>query len=117
MLGVPPLGEEAAAAVVRSIAPRADDALCRACHGATGGNPFLLSELARSLAAGDEAGAAVHSPERVTREIGARLDRLGAAAGALARAAAVLGDGVSLRRAATLAGARPGARRPRPPTR
>ena len=45
LLHVQPLGAEAAAIVVRSFAPSADDALCRACHVATGGNPFLLSEL------------------------------------------------------------------------
>ena len=107
---VPPLGETAAAAVVRSLAPAADDALCRACHAATGGNPFLLRELARALGADDAldttrsllAGEGV-APERVTREIAARLTRLGDAAGRLARAAAVLGTGITLRRAAALA--------------
>jgi DNA-binding CsgD family transcriptional regulator len=109
---VPPLGESAAAAVVRSLAPAADDALCHACHAATGGNPFLLRELARALGAdGGLDTALVQSllagegvaPERVTREIGVRLTRLGDAAGRLARAAAVLGAGITLRRAAALA--------------
>ena len=118
-IGVRPLGETAAAAVVRAIAPDADETLCHACHTATGGNPFLLRELARSLAGdgverapvsalaralreGDPA-AAAQSPASVTREFAARLRRLGDAAERLARAAAVLGGGVALRRAATLA--------------
>ena len=104
LLHVPPLGQEAAAAVVRSLAPAADDALCRRCHAATGGNPFLLYELARSMLAGDGSALADQSPERVTREIAARLARLPDAAARLARAAAVLGAGAPLRQAAALAG-------------
>jgi DNA-binding CsgD family transcriptional regulator len=104
LLHVPPLGQEAAAAVVRSLAPAADDALCRRCHAATGGNPFLLHELARSMLAGDGSAPAEQSPERVTREIAARLARLPDAAVRLARAAAVLGAGAPLRQAAALAG-------------
>ena len=103
VLHVPPLGAEAAAAVVRSLAPAADDALCRECHLATGGNPFLLSELARSVRAGERSSVAGESPERVTREIAARLARLPRAAERLARAAAVLGAGAPLREAAALA--------------
>ncbi len=48
LLRLQPLGADAAATVVRAFAPTADDALCRACHVATGGNPFLLEELARA---------------------------------------------------------------------
>ena len=109
LLPVAPLGEEAAAAVVRSFAPSADDALCRACFRASGGNPFLLHELARSALSG-EAGAldpervADQSPERVTREVAGRLARLSEAASRLARGAAVLGGEVPLRHAAALAG-------------
>jgi DNA-binding CsgD family transcriptional regulator len=104
LLHVPPLGQAAAAAVVRSLAPAADDTVCRRCHAATGGNPFLLYELARSMLAGDGSALAEQSPERVTREIAARLARLPEAAGRLARAAAVLGTGAPLRQAAALAG-------------
>ncbi|HEX6744500.1 MAG TPA: AAA family ATPase [Solirubrobacteraceae bacterium] len=103
-LHVPPLGSEAAAALVRSLAPAADDALCRRVHAATGGNPFLLYELVRSMLAGDGSALADQSPERVTREIAARLARLPVAAARLARAAAVLGAGAPLRHAAALAG-------------
>jgi DNA-binding NarL/FixJ family response regulator len=105
LLRLAPLGEESSAAVVRSIAPDTDDAVCRACHTATGGNPFLLHELARALRDGTVAPASVldQSPESVTHEIAVRLTCLGDAAGALARAAAVLGGGVPLRQAARLA--------------
>ena len=76
-----PLGEAAAAEVVRSIAPEADDGLCRACHRASGGNPFLLHELSRALLdpdvdTNDPARVLDQSPERVTREVAARLARL-----------------------------------------
>jgi len=109
LLRLAPLGEEAARVVVRSLAPAADDALCRSCHRASGGNPFLLHELARALADGD--GGALDparildaSPERVTREVAARLARFPEAAAAIARATAVLGEDVPLRQAAALAG-------------
>jgi DNA-binding CsgD family transcriptional regulator len=106
LLHVPPLGEAAAAAVVRSVAPAADDALCHACHAASGGNPFLLYELTRSMLEGEVPGdrVAEQSPERVTREIATRLARLPEAAGKIAAAAAVLGGGAALRQAALLAG-------------
>ncbi len=103
--GLAPLTEEAAAAVVRSFSPDADDAVCRACFTATGGNPFLLNELARAIAGGalDPEHVLDATPERVTREVGARLARLPESAGRLARAAAVLGGDVPLRQAADLA--------------
>jgi DNA-binding CsgD family transcriptional regulator len=103
VLHVGPLGQDAAAAVVRSLAPAVDDAACRRLHAATGGNPFLLHELARSMLTGDSSALADQSPERVTREIAARLARLPDAAGRLARAASVLGGGAPLRQAALLA--------------
>jgi DNA-binding CsgD family transcriptional regulator len=104
LLRIPPLGATAAATVVRSLAPAADDALCHACHVASGGNPFLLHELVRATLDGtvDRARVAEQSPERVTREIAARLERLPEGAQRLAGAAAVLGGGVSLRQATRL---------------
>ena len=102
-----PLGSEAVAAVVRSSVPDADAALCDGCLDASGGNPFLLKELVRSLVEGgsSEPEAVLDgSPERVTREINARVERLPKSAEALARAGAVLGDGAPLRRAGALAG-------------
>jgi DNA-binding CsgD family transcriptional regulator len=107
-LRVAPLGPEAAAAVVRSFAPSADDALCRSCYRASGGNPFLLHELARSLfsersGSPDLRKISDHSPVTVTREVAARLGRLPDAAARLAGAAAILGTDVPLRQAAALA--------------
>ncbi|HEV2450552.1 MAG TPA: AAA family ATPase, partial [Streptosporangiaceae bacterium] len=82
-----------------------------ACHAVTGGNPFLLRELAASLRAdgigpGEEAADEVAGlgPRSVARSVALRVARLGPAAGELARAAAILGDGAQLRHAATLAG-------------
>jgi len=104
-----PLSGTATAAVVRSYSSGAGDDLCRACHDVTGGNPFLLHELARSDLAhrrdvADAVCAPDYCPERVTREVDARLARLPAAAARLAQAAAVLGPDTPLRRAADLAG-------------
>jgi DNA-binding CsgD family transcriptional regulator len=105
-LRLAPLGEQAAATLVRSVVAGADDALCRACHAATGGNPFFLHELVRAMAEGAVAADRVadQSPERVTREIAGRLAALPADARSVAQAAAVLGDGAPLRQAAALAG-------------
>ena len=82
-----------------------------ACAAVTGGNPFLLRELAESLRAdgvgpGDEAADQVAGlgPRSVARAVALRVARLGPAAGELARAAAILGDGAQLRHAAALAG-------------
>ena len=62
------------------------------------------SELARRRSPPASGITADTSPERVTREIGQRLATAGGPRAQLARAAAVLGDGVALRRAAQLAG-------------
>jgi DNA-binding CsgD family transcriptional regulator len=81
-----------------------------ACAAVTGGNPFLLRELAASLRAdgigpGEEAADQVAGlgPRSVARAVALRVARLGPAAGELARAAAILGDGAQLRHAAALA--------------
>lgn len=77
----------------------------------TGGNPFLLRELAASLRAdgigpGEDAAVQVAGlgPRSVARAVALRVAGLGPAAGELARAAAILGDGAQLRHAAALAG-------------
>jgi DNA-binding CsgD family transcriptional regulator len=82
-----------------------------ACHTATGGNAFLLRELIQQLHADgigpdEEAAAQVAAlgPRSVARAVALRVAHLGPAAGELARAAAVLGDGAQLRHAAALAG-------------
>ena len=82
-----------------------------ACHAVTGGNAFLLRELIQQLRADgigpDEETApqvAALGPRSVARAVALRVARLGPAAGELARAAAVLGDGAQLRHTAALAG-------------
>ncbi|HEV2777700.1 MAG TPA: AAA family ATPase, partial [Solirubrobacteraceae bacterium] len=82
----------------------------RACHDATGGNPFLLEELVRALRAEGvpftAAGAARLrgvTPATVAHTVRATLDRLMPGARALARAVAVLGEDVELDLAAEVA--------------
>ena len=83
----------------------------RACYAVTGGNPFLLRELAASLRADgigpdDRAADQVAGlgPRSVARAVALRVALLEPIAGELARAAAILGDGAQLRHAAALAG-------------
>jgi DNA-binding CsgD family transcriptional regulator len=85
--------------------------LASKAHRITGGNPFLLSELARSLAAEGvrpDAAAAARlgelGPETIARGSLSRLENLPDPARALARAAALFSADAPLRHAATLAG-------------
>ena len=87
-----------------------EEGFARACHDATGGNPFLLGELVRALRVDGvpftTAGAVRIrgiTPPTVARTVRVTLDRLRPAARALAHAAAVLGEGVELNLAAELA--------------
>jgi DNA-binding CsgD family transcriptional regulator len=106
-----PLGESAVAELLRRGEPDVlDERFARACHHASGGNPFLLTELERALreehvpftAAGAKRVGAL-TPPQVARAIRARLARLGLDARALARACVVLGDDTPLELAADLA--------------
>jgi hypothetical protein len=107
-----PLSPGAVAGLVGAeLGGEAGESFCAACRDATGGNPFLLRELLRELAAegvepGDAQAPLVRqlAPPTVARAVLLRLARLGDDALALARAVAVLGDGAPLRRAAALAG-------------
>jgi DNA-binding CsgD family transcriptional regulator len=88
-----------------------DDAFVAACHHATGGNPLLVAELVRTIAAEGWTGAAEEAgvvrgavPGGISRNVLARLRRLSPGALALARSLAVLGDGARLARVAALAG-------------
>jgi DNA-binding CsgD family transcriptional regulator len=110
--------------VPRPLSPRATTALladelehqpeesfAAACHEVSGGNPFLLGELARTIAAEriDPAAAPASrvrelAPERVTRTVLVRLGRLSREARAVARAVVVLGDGADGPLTAELAG-------------
>jgi AAA ATPase domain len=82
----------------------------RACHDATGGNPFLLSELGAQLAADGVEPTAVSasqvltvSPRSVSHWVLLRLSRLPGEARRLAGAVAVLGGSAQLTEAAALA--------------
>jgi DNA-binding CsgD family transcriptional regulator len=106
-----PLTRPAVGALTRTaFGEDAPDGFLDACGQATGGNPFLLTELLGALAAdgrrpgtvdADEVAGA--GPAAVARTILLRLGRLGEPARALARAAAILPDGAEPRHAATLA--------------
>lgn len=81
-----------------------------ACHEATGGNPFLLTELltalvadGRSCSLADARRVGAVGPTTVARSVLARVAGAGPGAGALAEAAAVLGSSGELRHAAVLA--------------
>ncbi len=88
-----------------------DDAFASACRHASGGNPFLLAELARTLReqgvpfTADGAGRVGQiTPPQVARTTRARLVRLGPAARSLAQATVVLGDTAPLELAGELGG-------------
>jgi DNA-binding CsgD family transcriptional regulator len=83
--------------------------LVESCHRITGGNPFYLGELLRSLSA-EEIGAAEvaerpdWAPARVRSAVLARLRAMPAPTHELASALSVLGDGAQLQHLASLAG-------------
>ncbi len=96
--------------VQQQLGVAADDAFCLACHRATGGNPLLLRELLRTLAAEDVAPIAASvavverlAPDAVTRSVRLRLGRVPVEAMRLARAVAVLGDRAEREQVAPLA--------------
>lgn len=106
-----PLTKGATAEVVRRWLPEAVDPFIEACHRATAGNPFMLGEQLRELAAEGVAGradevarVAEFGSEGVARAIRRRLRQLPPDATALVRALAVLGPGAPLDEAAALAG-------------
>ena len=76
----------------------------RVAHDRTGGNPLLVGELIGALGGvATAAQLAAAAPPSIARIVSARLDGLDSGAGDLARAVAVLGNGVPLREAALLA--------------
>jgi AAA ATPase domain len=111
LLALAPLTEPATAQLIkRRLGRAADRAFSRACHEATGGNPFYLGELLtmihdERLKPTTENAHRVPklAPATVARAILLRLGRLGKDAVALARAVAVLGPDAELRHAAELA--------------
>ena len=98
-----PLSPEAAGTFIRARIPDAVEEFATACHAATGGNPFLLGELASEVAEERLGGSAADAgrvlefgSERVGRAIRRRLRALDEDATDVARAVAVLGPPVSL---------------------
>ncbi len=102
------LSPQGTSELLRERLPGAGDELCAACHVASGGNPFLVEELARELAASDgparAADVAGIAPRTVARSVLLRLGRLSADAQVVARAAALFPDGAPFRHVAALAG-------------
>ncbi|MFB6518060.1 helix-turn-helix transcriptional regulator [Streptomyces sp. NPDC056401] len=99
-----------AALLARALDGSVDPAFATACHRATGGNPLLLRELARTISARGVLPNAVNArrvvdlgPHAVAPLVADRMARLPGASVALARAVAVLGDGAGLGTAAELA--------------
>jgi DNA-binding CsgD family transcriptional regulator len=111
------LGLESAAALARDrLAAEPDPAFAAALHKGSGGNPLYLLALldavrGEGIAPTTEEAARVLEvgPVAVSRGISIRLEQLPGEARKLARAAAVLGDGVGLHEAAALAGLDPAA--------
>ena len=105
-----PLGEGDVLAFLRGVCGGdVDREFARACARASGGNPFLLGELARTLREEDVPFTAVGvgrvveiTPPLVARSVRARLARLSASARSLAQAVAVLGDDTPIELAGAL---------------
>ncbi|WP_432856437.1 ATP-binding protein [Amycolatopsis sp. CA-161197] len=114
-LDLEPLGPQAVAEVLQArFGASPDEAFVRKCVEVTGGNPFLLDRVVTQLRGSADPRVvpdATHVPalDEHGREVVARsvLDRLPAAAFAVARAIAVLG-GEELELIAALAGTQPG---------
>ena len=107
-----PLSAAAATRMLRTtLSSAVEDAFGAACRDETAGNPLLLRELARAIAADDVAPTSTNVPRlrglaarAGARAVSVRLSRLPPEAARLAQAVAILGEGVEPRQAATLAG-------------
>ncbi len=107
-----PLSVQATAELIGTrCGPEVGPAFAAACHAATGGNPFLVGELASALC--DDAIAPVEAnarrvaelgPRTVARSLMLRLGRVSPEAVRFARAVSVLGVSADPRHAAALAG-------------
>ena len=99
------LGDDAAASLLAArLGAAPEPAFAAACQRAAGGNPFLLGELARTVAAqripptdAEASRVAALAPDRVAQVVRLRPAGLPPAAAAVARALAVLGDDVEPR--------------------
>jgi DNA-binding CsgD family transcriptional regulator/tetratricopeptide (TPR) repeat protein len=106
-----PLSTAATAELVRdTLSSDADDAFCAACHELTGGNPLLFRELRNGIVFEHLVPNGANVPrlrelaaQAGSRALSARFSRLPPEAIELARAVAILGEGVELHLAAALA--------------
>ena len=107
-----PLSADAVRAIIADrLEAEPDDGFAAACLDATGGNPLLLRELLTALRServgptADQAGTVRELGKKaVSRSVLLRLSRLSPDAAAVARAAAIHGDGGTLTEIAELAG-------------
>ena len=107
-----PLGADSIAALLESaigVAPEAP--FTAACDEVTAGNPFLLTELARTLRADGAQPSSADAtrvrellPDSIARAVLGRLAALPSPARQVAQAVAILGDGCEVRLIAQLAG-------------
>jgi len=100
-----PLSDAAVAGIAHGVlGATATDSLCRSVYAASGGNPFLAHELVAAIERDGPAATGGLAPARedVARRVVARVVGFDPRALALARAAAVLGDGHELREAAAI---------------
>jgi DNA-binding CsgD family transcriptional regulator len=110
-----PLSADATAALLtEELGGQPENTFAQACHEVSGGNPFLLSELIRTLAdmkiePVDEQVESVReqAPERVAQSVWGRIAKLMPPAGAMARSLAVIGDDTEPQIAFELAGLDP----------
>lgn len=115
VLAPQPLSPPMSARLVGSmLGEHAEPAFADACHDASGGNPLLLTELLKALAAEQVEPTAAEvdrvreiGPQAVARAMRMRLAALSPEATRLAESAAVLGDGSLLADAGALAGLDP----------
>ncbi|HEY6145751.1 MAG TPA: AAA family ATPase [Solirubrobacterales bacterium] len=110
-----PLGPEATKTMLAQMwEQEPDPTFAATCHEVSGGNPFLLSELAHNLLAQEIEPTAERAdmvrnqaPDRVARTVLMRIARLPAEAAVVARSLAVLGDGSDLSLLAAMGGIDP----------
>jgi DNA-binding CsgD family transcriptional regulator len=104
--------------IEETLAHQLDPTFATACHEITGGNPFLVTELAREIAdqgiepLAEQLGSVRKlAPERVAQMVLGRISRLSPEAAALARSLAVLGNDGDPSAVGELAGLEPEASR------
>jgi DNA-binding CsgD family transcriptional regulator len=111
VLTLAPLSQAGTRAQVAARFGPAQDRLADACHEASGGNPFFLSELLRSLEAEPELPPpeAIRTlrPDSIRRAVLLRLGQLGESARQLCFAVALLGHRATVELAGELAGLGP----------